>query len=35
MALSEAEKRRRRFLKGKKEAGGDIESLQAQIYNFK
>ena len=33
MALSEAEKRRRRFLKGKKEAGGDIESLQSQIFN--
>ena len=33
MALSEAEKRRRRFLKAKKEAGGDIESLQAQIFN--
>ena len=33
MALSEAEKRRRRFLKGKKEAGGDIESLQAQVFN--
>jgi hypothetical protein len=33
MALSEAEKRRRRFLKAKKDAGGDIESLQAQIFN--
>ena len=33
MALSEAEKRRRRFLKAKKDAGGDIESLQAQIFH--
>ena len=33
MALSEAEKRRRRFLKAKKEAGGDIESLQAKEYH--
>ena len=33
MTLSEAEKRRRRFLKSKKEAGGDIESLQAQVFN--
>ena len=33
MALSEAEKRRRRFLKAKKDAGGDIESLQAATFN--
>jgi hypothetical protein len=33
MALSEAEKRRRRFLKAKKDAGGDIESLQAKVYH--
>jgi len=33
MALSEAEKRRRRFLKAKKDAGGDIESLQAKEYH--
>ena len=33
MALSEAEKRRRRFLKEKKDAGGDIQSLQAKIFN--
>jgi dipeptidyl aminopeptidase/acylaminoacyl peptidase len=33
MALNEAEKRRRRFLKAKKDAGGDIESLQAQIFD--
>ena len=33
MALSEAEKRRRRFLKSKKEAGGDIDSLQAKMFD--
>ena len=33
MALSEAEKRRRRFLKEKKDAGGDIQSLQAKVFN--
>ena len=33
MALSEAEKRRRRFIKAKKEAGGSFGDLQVQIHN--